>query len=88
MKHKTAKKFMVLQKEKKTEKKRGKRGPLPPLKKECHSHIAPVDKKEWHSSFARNLGSGTHERRSKECRSCTHWIFVYTWLFPGVEEVP
>ena len=29
-----------------------------PQKYEGHSHIAPVDKKEWHSSFALNLGSG------------------------------
>ena len=42
-------------------------------KKECHSHIAPSDKKEWHSSFAPNFGSGAWERRSKECRSLTHW---------------
>ena len=41
-------------------------------KKECHSHIAPSDKKEWHSSFAPNFGSGARERRSKECRSLTH----------------
>ena len=40
-----------------------------PQKYECHSHIAPFDKKEWHSSFAPNFGSGTQERRSKECRS-------------------
>jgi hypothetical protein len=37
------------------EKKSEKRGPfiysLPPQKYECHSHIAPFDKKEWHSSF-------------------------------------
>jgi hypothetical protein len=43
-----------------------------PHKYEGHSHIAPFDKKDWHSYFALNLGSGTHERRSKECRSCTH----------------
>ena len=30
-----------------------------PQKYECHSHIARFDKKEWHSSFALNLGSGT-----------------------------
>ena len=30
-----------------------------PHKYEGHSHIAPFDKKEWHSYFALNLGSGT-----------------------------
>ena len=48
-----------------------------PQKYECHSHIASFDKKEWHSSFALNLGSGTRERRSKECRSLTHWKLYY-----------
>ena len=47
-----------------------------PHKYEGHSHIAPFDKKEWHSYFALSLGSGTHERRSKECRSCTLWVKV------------
>jgi hypothetical protein len=28
------------------------------LKKEGHSHTSPFEKKEWHSSFALNLGSG------------------------------
>ena len=41
-------------------------------KYECHSHIAPFDKKEWHSSFTPDFGSGTQEWRSKECRSLTH----------------
>ena len=50
----------------------GEKRAAPSLKKECHSHIAPFDKKEWHSSFALNLGSGARERRSKECRSLTH----------------
>jgi hypothetical protein len=54
-------------------KKRGGKEGRSPQKYEGHSHIAPGDKKEWHSSFARNLGSGTRERRSKECRSSTHW---------------
>ena len=43
-----------------------------PLKYECHSHIAPFDKKEWHSFFAPYFGSGAQEWRSKECRSLTH----------------
>ena len=75
-----------LQKKRKPEKKEGEKraAPLPlfTLKKEGHSHIAPDDKKEWHSSFARNLGSGTRERRSKECRSCTHchWVIAQSNL--------
>ena len=43
-----------------------------PQKYECHSHIAPFDKKEWDSSFAPDFGSGTLEWQSKECRSLTH----------------
>jgi hypothetical protein len=35
-----------------------------PQKHECHSHIAPFDKKEWHSSFAPYFGSGAQEWRS------------------------
>ena len=31
-----------------------------PQKYECHSHIAPFDKKEWQSSFAPNFRSGAH----------------------------
>ena len=30
-----------------------------PQENECHSHIAPFDKKEGHSSFAPYFGSGT-----------------------------
>ena len=30
-------------------------------KYDCHSHITPFDKKEWHSSFAPNFGSGTQK---------------------------
>ena len=40
-----------------------------PQKYECHSHIAPLDKKEWHSSFAPYFGSG-----AQECRSLTHCL--------------
>jgi hypothetical protein len=43
-----------------------------PQKYECHSHITPFDKKEWHSSFAPDFGSGAQEWCSKECRSLTH----------------
>ena len=72
------------QEKKKTKKKRvGKEGHSychSPQIYEGHSHIAPVDKKEWHSSFARNLGSGARERRSKECHSCTHCISKLTDL--------
>jgi hypothetical protein len=54
-------------------------------KYECHSQIAPFDKKEWHSSFAPDFGSGAQEWRSKECRSLTHWTFLtstgkFDWL--------
>jgi hypothetical protein len=35
-----------------------------PQKYECHSHIAPFEKKEWYSSFAPDFGSGAQERRS------------------------
>ena len=31
-------------------------------------------KKEWHSSFAPDFGSGAQEWRSKECRSLTHCL--------------
>jgi len=44
-----------------------------PQKNECHSHIAPFDKKEWHSSFPPFFRSGAQEWRSKEWRSLTHW---------------
>jgi hypothetical protein len=60
-------KYLVRQLES-ARKKREKRGPLicrSPQKYEGHSQIAPANKKEWHSSFAPNLGS-------KKCRSCTH----------------
>ena len=30
-------------------------------KYECHSHIAPFDKKEWQSSFAPDFGSGAQK---------------------------
>jgi hypothetical protein len=46
-----------------------------PQKYECHSHIAPFDKKEWHSSFAPDFVSGAQECRSKECRSLTHCVY-------------
>ena len=52
-------------------------------KKEWKKRAAHFDKKEWHSSFPPNLGGGTRERRSKECRSCTHWktdIFIRFFL--------
>jgi hypothetical protein len=52
-----------------------------PQKYECHSHITPFDKKEWHSSFAPNIGSGAQEWRSKECRSLTHCLFHPTLSF-------
>jgi hypothetical protein len=45
-------------------KKSERRGPLifrSPQKYECHSHIAPFDKKEWHSSFPPYFGSGTQK---------------------------
>jgi hypothetical protein len=46
-------------------KKREKRGPLiffrSPKKYECRSHIAPFEKKEWHSSFAPDFGSAAQK---------------------------
>ena len=38
-------------------------------KKECHFHIAPFEKREWHSFIALSSkdGSGTQEWCSKEC---------------------
>jgi hypothetical protein len=35
-----------------------------PQKYECHSLIAPFDKKEWHYSFAHYFGSGAQEWRT------------------------
>ena len=52
-----------------------------PQKYECHSHIAPFDKKEWHSSFAPNFGSGTQEWRSKEWRSLTHCNKIKRFIY-------
>ena len=46
-----------------------------PQKYECHSHIAPFDKKEWHSSFAPYFGSGAQEWRSKEFRSLNNTLY-------------
>ena len=40
--------------------------------KEGRSYCRSPQKYEGHSHIARNLGSGTRERRSKECRSLTH----------------
>ena len=37
-----------------------------PQKYECHSHIAPFDKKEWHSSFAPDFGSGAQKSAALE----------------------
>ena len=53
-----------------------------PQKSKCHSHIAPFDKKEWHSSFAPHFGSGAQEWRSKACRSLTHWFFRTIYSAP------
>ena len=43
-----------------------------PQKYECHSHIAPFDKKEWHFSFALNFGSGTQESGAQKSAALVH----------------
>ena len=47
-----------------------------PQKHECHSHIDPFDKKEWHSSFAPYFGSSAQEWRSNRA--------VFSFSSPGV----